>query len=211
MRAALAAILLTIATQAGADTIKELFEKRDVSRLEFTLFKIEQSLLHELQSWLTTSSEDKRASIKVFTSHSNDRISIGASIEGYFSSEKPLFYGSEEGFADMVGMEIFSYFAHFGDPADEDVFGSNMLHLDLGEKFSIGNIQRGSWGYLGTDEVKLEILGKQLAEIIDVVVHFRYFGKGKTSARTFVYKIEAPYERGSGFASENRQLTYKFP
>ena len=65
MRAALAAILLTIATQAGADTIKELFEKRDVSRLEFTLFKIEQSLLPELQSWLTTSSEDKRASIKV--------------------------------------------------------------------------------------------------------------------------------------------------
>ena len=65
MRASLAAILLTIATQAGADTIKELFEKRDVSRLEFTLFKIEQSLLPELQSWLTTSSEDKRASIKV--------------------------------------------------------------------------------------------------------------------------------------------------
>ena len=65
MRAALVAILLTIATQAGADTIKELFEKRDVSRLEFTLFKIEQSLLPELQSWLTTSSEDKRASIKV--------------------------------------------------------------------------------------------------------------------------------------------------
>ena len=97
MRAALAAILLTIATQAGADTIKELFEKRDVSRLEFTLFKIEQSLLPELQSWLTTSSEDKRASIKVFTSHSNDRISIGASIEGYFSSEKPLFMGLKKG------------------------------------------------------------------------------------------------------------------
>ena len=211
MRAALAAILLTIATQAGADTIKELFEKRDVSRLEFTLFKIEQSLLRELQSLLASSSEDKRASIKIFTSHSNDRISIGASIEGYFSSEKPLFYGSEEVFSDMVGMEIFSYFAHFGDPADENVFGSNILHLNLGKKFNIGNIQKGSWGYLGTDDVKLEILGKQLAEIIDVVVHFRYFGKGKTSARTFVYKIEAPYERGSGFASENRQLTYKFP
>ena len=50
MRAAIIALMLMFGSQAGADTIKELFEKRDVSRLEFTLFKIEQSLLPELQS-----------------------------------------------------------------------------------------------------------------------------------------------------------------
>ena len=53
MRAVIIALMLTVATQAGADTVKELFEKRDVSRLEFTLFKIEQSLLPELQSYLS--------------------------------------------------------------------------------------------------------------------------------------------------------------
>jgi hypothetical protein len=198
-------IMLILSSQASlgesADKpiTSELASDFTVSRLEFSLQNIKNELQQEFRG-------DNRFSfflneILVGAGFDEPSNRIGVIIDTSCKPEKSLGQKQIPNIADQLAKDIFIYFGNWGKHEATNAFDENMLHLNLGQKFSRNLYSPPS------DKSKLLEIGKRIAEHFVVNISVRCKGAGAS----YTYKLNTNYSNSSPvFTDQDRKLNYQF-
>jgi len=184
--------------------INELNNAYDVSRLEFSLFKIKTELVEELRdnykikSFNDLYSEAGPADYKVDTWLNDQGIIIFLKLNEFLICYDKKFRFTEESMAkfsrlktDRVAMELMQFFAHFGKYQAKNVYGDNMVDLRVAELFLF---RPGDDRLLteGQDE-----LASKISELIKFYISVEYCPKSEStevSRFTRIYTLTSDFE-----------------
>ena len=200
-------ILLLMAQPIWASNekvINQLNTSYDVSRLEFSLFKIKTELVEELRdNYQIKSFNDLYAATgpvdyKVDTWLNDQGIVIFLKLNEFFRCYDKNLRVTEEGMAslsrlktDRVAMELMQFFGHFGEYQAENVRGENIVDLQMAEMFLF---RPGDDRWLSEKQSKLS---SKISELINIVISVEYCPKSESaevSRFTRIYKLTSDYE-----------------
>ena len=184
--------------------ITELNNAYDVSRLEFSLFKIKTELTEELRDnyeikfFNDLYSEAGPADYKVETWLNDQDIIIFLKLNEFLRCYDKNIRVTEEGMAnlsrlktDRVAMELMRFFGHFGEYQAENVYGDNMVDLRVAEMF----LFRPGDERLLTEEQ--DELASKISELIKFYISVEYCPKSESievSRFMRIYTLTSDYE-----------------
>ena len=184
-------ILLLMAQPIWASNekvINQLNTAYDISRLEFSLFKIKTELVEELRdnyqikSFNDLYSANGPVDYKVDTWLSDQGIVVFLKLNEFFRCYDKNLRVSEEGMAnlsrlktDRVAMELMQFFGHFGEYQAENVRGENIVDLQMAEMFLF---RPGDDRWLSE---KQSMLSSKISELINIFISVEYCPKSESA------------------------------
>ena len=195
---------------ASQNIIKALQSTYDVSRLEFSISVLKQSIQRKIDKldFPFSSDPDREAFIyyvqgDTLTKTSPSlRISVSVDCGVLISkcSEDVL----AENLADAAAKNVYMELGHFGDPSNLNSSGKNMFHLELGRRFS-APFSMDFYGVSAdaiVQETNAIAIGSELAKILEVIVDVKLYGDSRPVV--FDYKINVKPGSGRWFDDRNR-------
>ena len=139
-RTLLTAIFLTLSSQtAWAETkpksvFDQLQTQSPVSRMEYSLYKIQQEVARELEeNFVTTGKVD---SLNVNAGYSKSQNVLRLIISAPCIRNQACLLIDPFTIPDQIARDVMRQFGNYGDPTNTDVNQRNILHLKLGLGFS---------------------------------------------------------------------------
>ena len=205
-RTLLTAIFLALFSHAtwanvSSSVLHDLNEKSNVSRIEFSLLKIQFELQKAFDEDHQTLEMTPKVEVK--PAYNIDQNLIGLLVSAGCNRERDVLLAHSE-MADILARETLLFFSNFGNPQRKNIEGNNILNLNLGKKFS----KYAFWaGAEKVDFEKMTALGQQLAEIFIVQVDINCKGKGSS----FSYNLNSNYSSDFPYFDEQiRKLIYEY-
>jgi len=183
--------------------INQLNNAYDVSRLEFSLFKIKTELIEELRDNYRINSlndlylDASPPNYKVNTLVNDRGIIIFRKLNEFFDCYNKTLKVSENAAADIVrlktdriAIELMQFFSNWGEYQDENMAGENMVHLRLAEMFLMGP-RDDRW----FSEEQFELASK-IAELLNIVILVEYCPRSESienGSFIRIYKLNSNY------------------
>ena len=186
---------------AWAGAISELSKQTDVSRLEFTMFKLTQELKEEYAGYYSLVKFNRKLyereiesdyRFAVVARENELKVVLVISEDLFCDDAKPVFDNNI--IKNIVGQRmdklagfLMSFFANFGDLEKENISGHNLVYYRVAKLFGLG-----SFGRVGKEE---EAIGREIAEEINVIIIGHYCKKGADipSILHHTYPLNAGY------------------
>ena len=194
---------------ASENIIKTLQSNYDVSRLEFSISLLQQSIQRKIdETYFGSNDPDRRVSISYrqgdTLTETRPSLTIFVSIEcdihmDECSADYPI-----EHYADLVAKDVYAQLGHFGDPTRLNMSGNNMFHQELGRRFTSPFSMDF---YIESAEATLQkdkaiFIGSELAKILKVIVGVQVYKPRREVV--FDYKVNIKPGSGGWFDDTNR-------
>ena len=199
-------IIVLLSQPIGAsneNVINQLNNAYDVSRLEFSLFKIKTELVEELRdnyeikSFNNLYAKAGPANYEIDTLVIDQHIIIYIKLNEFLNcyDKKLRVTEAEVGYlqrkkTDRVATELMQFFGHFGDYQRENVFRENIVDLQVAKKF-LFRPEDERW----LNEEQQELTSK-MSELIKFYISVEYCPKNESAKATFlrIYKLTSDYD-----------------
>ena len=189
---------------SDGDVLEKLQQVHDVSRLEFSLFKIKTELTeelranHKIKSFNDVYSNTEEINYKVDTIVNDRGVNIYIKLNDMLSCFDKSLRVTESGVAkivrlktDRIAMDVLQFFANFGEPEDTNIYGNSMVQERLAELFLM---RPGASIPFSEEELSV---AQEISELMNIAVSAEYCPKSENievSRFLRIYKLNSYYD-----------------
>ena len=198
-------ILFVAAWTSWADTepksvFDQLQTQSPVSRMEYSLYKVQQEVARELEENFVT--RGKVDSLNVGAGYSKSENFLGLMVSERCLKSDVCLLIDPFTIPDQIARDVMEQLGNWGDPSLTNVHQRNILNLALGRRFS------NQYDNNILDDLETPTsLGEKIAQLFIVVVNYQTLGNTKR----ILYRLNSPYSRDAPyFTDSQREILNEF-